>query len=113
LRESWQPARLRLDESPPRLVPRASWREDYVEAVWRFGGTAESRPHTEIWTVEAADEPCAVPGKGSFACVRVGKAGPSGDGKVYWFARCIGKVKETGRHGVGQTEELVDFAVVR
>ena len=62
---------------------------------------------TENWTVEAVDVQISV-GAGTFTCLQIRKQDAGGGvDKVYWFARGVGKIKETG----GQEEALSTFDV--
>lgn len=107
--EVYTPFRTRLDESPSRLVVGATWRESYAEIVTDAEGATTSANKTETWVVEAVDEPIAVPA-GDFCALRVGRTsvvdGNPGSAKTYWYARGVGKVRESGDH---QIEELVAF----
>jgi len=111
LQESWDPPRLRLDSSPAHTTARAAWREQYIEHS-RASGVTRMTPHSEEWTVADVAAPCLVPGRGTLACLRVRKRGTSTDaGKTYWFAPCVGKVREEGRPGTGQTEQLIELSL--
>jgi len=65
------------------------------------GGAPVTAPVTVTWTVEAINESLTVPA-GTFSCLKVHRVetpspvDTTGGDNVYWFARGIGKVKETG-----------------
>ncbi len=105
---SYEPYKLRLDESNQRLVVGASYTETYVEASTDSTGAVTRRTKSEVWTVEAIDEAVGVPA-GSFTCLRVRRVGADAGGsdKRFWFARGVGKIKESG----GQTEELKSYSL--
>ncbi len=101
------PHKLRLDESNDHIVLGASFTETYteIETDPTTGATMTSAK-SETWTVEAVDEPVTVPA-GPYDCVRVRRIGNSGaaSDKLFWFAKGVGKIKETGN----QTEELMSY----
>jgi hypothetical protein len=102
--QSFTPSKLRLDEAPARLTVGATYTESYTEVeIDPATGESKSASKSETWTVEAVDEPVTVPA-GTFACLRLRRVGSDAGAadKRFWFARGVGKVKETG----GQTEEL-------
>jgi hypothetical protein len=105
--QSYTPYKLRLDEQNDHLVVGATYTESYTEIETDAQGGTTSVAKTEVWTVEAIDESVTVPA-GTFACLRVHRIGtdPGEADKVYWFARGIGKIKESGK----QTEELTSYS---
>lgn len=95
----YAPSKLRLDESPAHLTLNATWTESYTDQV-----TSSSSPRTQpmtavtvTWTVEAVDESVTVPA-GTFTCIRIHsvESGAAGYDSRFWYARNVGKVKETG-----------------
>ena len=104
--ESWQPFRMRVDERMERVAAGATWTETYSETVTE-GLSTNTTMVSDRWIVDAADEMLTVPA-GTFRCLRVRKLGENGKpDKTFWFARGVGKIKETG----GQTEELASFSI--
>jgi hypothetical protein len=101
------PRKLRLDEDPARIVVGASWTETYADAVTAPLAQPSSTV-TVTWTVEAVDETVTVPA-GTFACLRVHSidSGLMGYDSTFWFARNIGKVKESGT----EVRELVGYSI--
>jgi hypothetical protein len=101
------PRKLRLDEAPARTVLGASWTETYTDAVTAPAAQPSSTP-TVTWTVEAVDETVTVPA-GTFSCLRVHSvdSGPAGYDSTFWFARNVGKVKESGT----EVRELVGYSI--
>ena len=101
------PDKLRLDEDPSHIVLGASWTETYTDAVTaplaQAGTTA-----TVTWTVEAVDEMVSVPA-GTFPCLRVHSIDSSlgGYDSTFWFARNVGKVKESGT----EVRELLGYSI--
>ncbi|MFZ5438544.1 MAG: hypothetical protein ACOZQL_00980 [Myxococcota bacterium] len=104
------PSKLRLDESAAHLTDRATFTTTHTERVTDLSTMITSSvDKTETWTVESLDEAVTVPA-GTFHCVRlhrVGAAMGSSD-KLYWFARGVGKVKETGG---ARSEELQAYSI--
>ncbi|MSP17291.1 MAG: hypothetical protein EXR73_11920 [Myxococcales bacterium] len=108
--ETYDPAKLRLDESAAHLVVGASWSDVYTEiSTDPVTGATTPVTKTEAWSVVAVDESVTVPA-GTFSCLRVRRMGSAvgQSDKTYYFARGVGKVKETG----GQTEELVSSSLL-
>jgi hypothetical protein len=60
------------------------------------------------WTIEAVDEMVTVPA-GTFSCLRVHsvESGSLGYDSTFWYARNVGKVKETGT----ETRNLVGYSI--
>jgi hypothetical protein len=85
------PSKLRLDESPAHTTLGATWTEVYTDQV------TVSASVSVTWTVEAVDEMVTVPA-GTFKCLRVHAVETGGGGydSHFWYARNVGKVKETG-----------------
>ncbi len=106
--EEWYaPPKLRIDDTTPRTTPGATWTEVHTETEIKANGIMSTKEKSDVWTIERVEE-VTVPA-GTFQTLRVRRADSDGTGgaKTYWFARGIGKVKETG----GQTEELVSHAI--
>lgn len=104
--ESWQPFRVRIDERIEHLTTAATWTESYTETTIKGLATTTTMV-SDRWIVDAAEEMVTVPA-GTFRCLRVRKLGENGKAdKTFWFARGVGKIKETG----GQTEELASFSI--
>lgn len=96
------PSKIHLDESAGHLTAGTSWTETYSDTkTSQSSGTVTTAAVTVTWTVEAVDEVVTVPA-GTFSCLRVHRVeSPSavdsnGADNVYWYARGVGKVKETG-----------------
>jgi hypothetical protein len=103
----YTPGKLRIDESEARIAVGSTYVETYTEVETNPDtGEQKSTTKTEQWTVEAVDEPLAVPA-GTFKTIRVRRTGTEegSSDKRYWFARGIGKIKESGK----KTEELASF----
>ncbi|MET0341659.1 MAG: hypothetical protein ABW252_11710 [Polyangiales bacterium] len=96
----WAPPSLRVDGTEARVKAGVTWTEKYTETVAE-DGESFTREDTETWTVEGVDVEVTVPA-GTFRAVVLKKESPNGTPKTFWYARGVGKVKETG----GQTEEL-------
>ncbi len=106
--EIYAPHRTRIDETPAHVTAGAAWSEQYTEHVTDNTGVTVTEKQ-ETWLVEAVDEVIVVPA-GAFCTLRVRRTSTSGGGsstKTYWFARGVGKIKETGEN---QTETLASFA---
>jgi hypothetical protein len=111
--EIYQPFRLRFDGNAEHLVNGAKWSQSYTEIVTdttKVPPVTTMADKTESWEVRAVDEMVSVPA-GDFCALRVHRISSVGESggsdKTYWFARGIGKIKETGAH---QTEELTEYA---
>src|SRR5690349_9841259 len=106
--EHWDPYKLRIDQSPEHLGAGATWNERYAETKIDKG-VATTASRDDGWKVEGVDVPCG-PVKGEMlSCIKLSKGTDGADtGKTYWFARCVGKVREQG----SQVEELVDYELV-
>lgn len=96
------PSKLRVDESAAHLVVGATWTNSYTEVeVDKVTGQTATKSKDETWKVEAVDESVTVPA-GTFSALRVRKTTSGAADKTFWFAKGVGKLKETGE----QTEEL-------
>jgi hypothetical protein len=104
------PSQLRLDEASAHLTAGTTWTESYTDTKTRASGAVVSAALTVTWTVEAVNETVTVPA-GTFSCIRVHRVEPvsavdsTGGDNVFWFARGVGKVKETGT----VTHELLGY----
>ncbi len=108
----WDKWQMRFDESTDHTKVDATWTEGYDEFQQPTGFAAGSTNETDVWKVEAIDDACSVPNKPAMVCLRIRKSGTTADaGKAYWFARGVGKVKETGVPLTGQIEDLMDFTI--
>jgi hypothetical protein len=106
LEEHWDPYKLRVDSTAEHTVAGFTWLEEYKETKLPVGDTARTSTNYDRWVVRAVGESITVPAGTFTDTVVLEKIG--GDVlKTYWFARGVGKVKETG----GQTEELVEYEV--
>jgi hypothetical protein len=109
----WDPFRLKIDMSPGHTVAGATWTDSYKEFKHATGGVTTSSTQNEKWTVLGTDETITITPQGGAAkmyphCLHVSHSNNSGSmDKHFWYARGIGKVKETG----AQTEELLDYHV--
>ncbi len=104
LEEHWDPHKLHIDWSPEHTEVGATWLEEYEETKLPVGDTASTSSRRDRWTVLANDEELTV-GAGTFQNVVVFQKVGGDTPKTYYYARGVGKLKETG----GQTEELVDY----
>lgn len=102
---TYDPSQLRLDETPARLVTGATWDEAYVENSTDALGVMTTVPNTDSWLVVNAAAPCESP-LGTFSCVQLRRTRTAGGVAVkeFFFARGIGKIRETGD---SQVEVLV------
>jgi hypothetical protein len=103
--EHWDPYKLRIDQSPEHLGAGATWDERYAETKIDKG-TATTASRDDGWKVDGVDVPCGPVNGEMLSCIKLSKGSDGADsGKSYWFARCVGKVREQG----AQVEELVDY----
>ena len=105
LEEHWDPYKLRIDGT--RLMPGAMYTEQYSETKLAVGMAPATATSSDTWKVISEAESVTVPA-GTFSAVVIEKVGGPSSSKRYWFARGIGKVKETGG---SQTEELTSYTV--
>jgi hypothetical protein len=115
--EYWTPYKLRLDGQPlPAPVATGQrWEERYTEyKVSQSTGGVTSTAHTDVWTVSGAGVDVTVPAGSFTGCVQLTKTDGTGTdtGKSYVFCPGVGKVRELGRAGVSQSEELTSFTIV-
>jgi hypothetical protein len=106
--EHWDPYKLRIDQTPEHLVAGATWDEKYSETKIDKNGVATTAARDDGWMVEAVDVPCGPVRGQMLSCIKLTKGVDGADtGKTYWFAPCVGKVREQGT----QVEELTDFTL--
>jgi hypothetical protein len=108
LEEFWDPYKLRVDGSAAHIVKGATWNEMYGETKIAKGVTAPVAARNDGWVVDDVDVPCGPVNGEMLSCIKMRKTRDGAmTGKTYWYARCVGKVRE---EGIG-TEELVDYTV--
>jgi len=95
------PYRLKLDESFAHTKPNAQWSQSFTETT--TGGTPSHK--TETWKVIANDEQITVIA-GTYTALHIQRTSSGGAVQDYWYARGVGKLKETGG---AQLEELISF----
>jgi hypothetical protein len=100
------PPKLHVDGSPEHTVKGASWLEKYTETTLTVGSPVTSHAVSERWTVLDDNETLAVPAGTFMHVIHLQKTGAASS-KDYWYARGVGKLKETGT----QTEELVKYSL--
>jgi hypothetical protein len=106
----YMPFKLRVDESAAHLAAGVDYELAFTEIAKKIAdGSTQTLQKGETWSVVSVDEQVTVPA-GSFHCLhlhRVATDDAAGASKDYWFARGVGKIKETG----GQTEELASYSL--
>jgi hypothetical protein len=103
------PNRLRLDESPAHTVVGATWTENHSATLTTTAASGTQTVSFSVqWTVEAVDETVNVPA-GTFTCLRVHRVatGYASADETQWFAKHVGKVKETGT----EPRDLTSYSV--
>lgn len=102
---TYDPPKIRIDESPEHITASATWTETYQRVVVDPDGVELSNLQiTDAWTVLAEDALCGTPwGDQSCLHLRVERIEGGVSNKEFYFARGYGKVRETG----GQLEELI------
>jgi hypothetical protein len=100
-----QPFRLKLDESDAHTKTGAQWTETFTETTTSPGSQPSTKTKTEQWRVVANAEKVTVLA-GSYMALHIQRTSSGGSLQDYWYARGVGKLKETGG---GQTEELISF----
>jgi hypothetical protein len=106
---TYAPSKLRLDTQAARLSTNATYNESFTEMVVDLNGpSTSSKPFA--WKVIDGAESVTTPA-GTFTAVHVQKFnGLSGAlDKDYWFARGVGKVKETSNQG--RVELLMSYNI--
>lgn len=106
----FMPNRLRLDESPEHLVKGATWTETNSATLTSASlGATQTVNFTVQWTVDSVDETVTVKA-GTFSCLRVHRveSGYANTDETFWFARHVGKVKETGSE---ETATLASYSI--
>jgi hypothetical protein len=83
-----------------------TYSQTYLEDHDPIDGTADVEK-TQTFTVDSVDDPVTVPA-GNYRAIKVVRTTMGGSAKTYWFAKGVGKIKETG----GQLEELVSAELV-
>jgi hypothetical protein len=106
--ESYEPHKLRVDQKPEHTAAGATYSQEYTEThVNMLDQLTTELVKQEQWTVEAVAEVVTVPA-GTFECLRLRRSGdPTQPIKTFFFARGIGKIRETG----GQIEELSSYQI--
>jgi hypothetical protein len=103
--EHWDPYKLRIDNSAEHTAADASWDETYSETKIA-NGVPVTAARKDGWTVDGVDVPCGPVQGRMLSCIKLSKSADGADsGKTYWYARCVGKVREMGT----QVEELTDY----
>jgi hypothetical protein len=115
--EYWAPYKLRLDGQPlpAPLATGQRWEERYTEfKVSQSTGGVTSASHADVWTVTGASVNVTVPAGTFNGCLQLTKTDGTGadTGKTYVFCPGVGKVREVGRAGASQSEELTGYTVV-
>jgi hypothetical protein len=105
MEEHWEPPKLHIDGTPERSVAGATWLEEYEETKLEVDLPPNTHLARDRWTVLADDVTLTVPAGTFENVIHVRKVGSSS--KEYWYARGVGKLKETGT----QTEELIEYQV--
>ncbi len=101
-----QPYRLKLDESAARVAANAQFSETFTETTTPAGGQpAAPKTKTEQWHVIANAESLTVLA-GTYTTLHVQRTSSTGTIQDYWYARGVGKVKETGG---SYNEELMSY----
>jgi hypothetical protein len=105
-----KPYRLKLDESPARLVVGTTFTENFTETTTDSTGTTV-KAQVDRWTVVALSESVTVPMGRFDNALHVRRVGNTSGTKTkdYWYVREVGKVKEDGSNH--QVEELRSYRV--
>lgn len=102
-----QPYRLKLDESSAHTAPGAMFSETFTENVAKTGSTPSSKSETLAWKVISNTESLTVIAGSYTSVLHLQRFNAAKSETIdYWYARGVGKLKETG----GSTnEELESF----
>jgi hypothetical protein len=115
--EYWAPYKLRLDSQPLPPQPPAigqRWEERYTEyKLATATGSVTSMNHVDVWTISGVQVTVSVPAGTFNGCLQLTKTDGTGTdaGKTYVFCPGVGKVREQGRAGASQSEELTSFTL--
>jgi hypothetical protein len=106
----YDPYKLRLDETAAHVASGADYQSSFTEVMTKIiDGSTTTLQKGETWTVVSTNESVTVPA-GTFTCLHLHRVATDDTvGKDYWFARGVGKIKETG----GQTEELSSYTLAQ
>lgn len=99
-----KPYRLKLDETMAHVAPGATYTESFNETTTAPNQAPTSSAKSYTWKVISATEQVTVPA-GTYTCLHVQRDDGTGP-QDYWYARSVGKVKETGG---SQIEELMSY----
>jgi hypothetical protein len=100
--ESFVPGRPVVDELPKHTTLAATWKQRFSDIILDSGDTY-SDCKADKFQVQAVEETVTVPA-GTFTCLKVKR---TDSGATAWFARGVGKVKQTS----DTTAELVSFSI--
>lgn len=103
------PFRLKLDESAEHTVTGAQWMETFNETDLVPGQAPMTRTETVTWSVVSDAEPITVIA-GSYTALHVQRMDSSRSPPEvvhYWYAKGVGRLKQTG--ATGEIEELESF----
>jgi hypothetical protein len=105
-----RPYRLKLDESPERLVAGTAYTQNYTATTTDSGGTTV-KAEMDQWSVVAPSESVTVPAGEFDDALHIRRIGNDSGTKQkdYWYVRGVGKVKEDGSNH--QVEELMSYTV--
>ena len=101
--------RLKVDESATHTAANATWTESFNITTITVATGTTTNAKTEGWQVINPAESVTVPA-GTYTALhvqRTNSTGTTAKTKDYWFAKDVGKVKETGG---SQNEELMSYA---
>jgi hypothetical protein len=101
--ETWEPGRPLLDETFNHLDQGSSYTTHFKDIIIDSGGTYQDCK-SDQFEVASADEVVKVPA-GEFHAVKLQR---TDNGSTIWYARGVGRVKQTG---ATTTYELLDYHV--
>lgn len=102
------PYRLKLDESAAHTATGAAWSETFSETAIIPNTAPSTKSETLNWSVVSAAEPITVVA-GSYTALHIRRTNLAKNPVEvidYWYAKGVGRLKETGG---GTTEELESF----
>ena len=102
------PYRLKLDESAAHTTTGAAWSETFSETAVVPNATPSTKAETLNWSVVSSAEPITVIA-GTYTALHIRRVNPAKNPVEtidYWYAKGVGRLKETGG---GTTEELESF----
>jgi hypothetical protein len=105
----YTPSKLRIRTGTTDTTTNATYNETYTDVTTTTGTAPVTTSKSITWKVINGAESVTVPA-GTFTCVHLQKQTGANPDKDYWFARGVGKVKETATSS-GRVEVLHSYSI--